>query len=56
MLISELSQEDFDETIEYRSLELFKEVMEQLEEERIIRKTPTSLRENFKVISNETDG
>jgi len=55
MLISELSKEDFDETIEYRSLELFKEIMEQLEKERIIRKTPTSLRENFKVISNETD-
>jgi hypothetical protein len=55
MLISELSKEDFDETIEYRSLDLFKEIMEQLEKERIIRKTPTSLRENFKVISNETD-
>ena len=56
MLISELSKEDFDETVEDRSMELFKDVMEQLEEEKIVRKTPTSIRQTFKVITNETNG
>ena len=56
MLISELSKEDFDETVEDRSMELFKDVMEQLEEEKIVRKTPTSIRQTFRVITNETDG
>ena len=48
--------EDFDETVEDRSMELFKDVMEQLEEEKIVRKTPTSIRQTFKVITNETNG